>query len=91
MAVDTRNKRASAVGLALAFSLMLPSPDGSITNADWAQCAASYAGIAAGIPVIVDTEFSEYLFGTHPDSLSVLSNHLGLTSSASTVSAGMGA
>ena len=46
MALDTRNKRASAVGLALAWRMVLPHPDGTIATADRQQAALCYAGIA---------------------------------------------
>lgn len=50
MAVDTRNKRASCLGLAFAAALVLPAPDGAIDAADRQQTAYCYAGIAAAPP-----------------------------------------
>jgi hypothetical protein len=47
MAVDTRQKRASAIGLGLAALLVLPAPDGTIDQADRQQAASAYAGILA--------------------------------------------
>lgn len=51
MPVDTRDKRASVLGLAVAtFALVLPNPDGAaLTQADRQQTAFSYAGIAAAV------------------------------------------
>jgi hypothetical protein len=44
MAVDTRNKRAWCVNLALPFGRVNPTPDGSLnTVSDRAQMAYSYA------------------------------------------------
>lgn len=47
MALDTRNKRASAIGIGLALRLVLPSPDGAVGGPDRQQVAYSYAGISA--------------------------------------------
>lgn len=49
MALDTRNKRASAVGVTLAALVMLPAPDASIVVADRQQVSACYAGISSFI------------------------------------------
>jgi hypothetical protein len=46
--MDTRNKRASALGFALAALVILPAPDGAIAQADRQQVSFSYAGISAG-------------------------------------------
>lgn len=51
MAVDTRNKRASVLGIGLAFRLVLPAPDASVDTADRAHVAYSYAGLAADSPI----------------------------------------
>lgn len=47
MALDTRNKRASAIGAGLAFLVMLPAPDGTVAAADRIHATGLYAGIAA--------------------------------------------
>lgn len=47
MAVDTRNKRASVLGLTLAALVVLPAPNGSVTAPDRLHVSACYAGIAA--------------------------------------------
>jgi hypothetical protein len=47
MAVDTRNKRASVLGLTLAALAVLPAPDGTVAQADRQQVAWCYAGISA--------------------------------------------
>lgn len=44
--MNTRDKRASALGVALAFRLVLPTP-GTITQPDRQQVAYCYRGIAA--------------------------------------------
>lgn len=46
--MDTRNKRASAVGFALATLLVLPAPDGTVVQADRQHVSYAYAGIDAG-------------------------------------------
>ena len=53
MAVDTRNKRFSMLGLAQARMVpyVLPNPDGSFSTQDRAQLAFMYAGIALDAPV----------------------------------------
>lgn len=49
MAVDTRNKRASAIAIKQVFITLGPNPDGSIAAVgDRQQMAREYAGIAAG-------------------------------------------
>lgn len=45
--VDTRNKRASVIGVAAAIALTLPAPDGTIVQADRQHAAFCYAGILA--------------------------------------------
>jgi hypothetical protein len=52
MAVDTRNKRASVIGLAAATLLTLPLADASVGTADRPHVAYSYAGIAVESPII---------------------------------------
>ena len=44
MAIDSRNKRASILGLAVATTLALPVPNGSIVVGDRQQVAFCYAG-----------------------------------------------
>lgn len=55
MAVDTRNRRASVLGLALAARLVLPAPDGAIGQADRQHQAQAYSGISAAAAVAVST------------------------------------
>lgn len=68
MAVDSRSKRASSVGLMLASLLAPVTPDGTIAAADRQHAAQTYSGIAA-----VDA--------TPPDdadvSVSTVTDHLG--------------
>lgn len=47
MALDTRNKRSSAIGVSLPWRNMLPDPDGTTTQADRQAVAYLYAGILA--------------------------------------------
>lgn len=50
MAVDTRNKRSSAIQVSLPWRSMLPAPDGAIDQADRQHTALLYAGILATSP-----------------------------------------
>jgi hypothetical protein len=52
--VNTRNKRASALGLALIPLVVLPAPDASVSLPDRQQVTACYAGISAGELVVYD-------------------------------------
>ena len=52
MAVDTRDKRASILGLGLASLLVLPAP-GSIDQPDRQHVAYCYRGIAASAPIVI--------------------------------------
>lgn len=45
MALDTRSKRASAIGLMLPFVLNLPAPDGTVAAGDRQHLAHAYSGI----------------------------------------------
>jgi hypothetical protein len=47
MSIDTRNKRASAILISLPWRGMQPNPDGTIGDADRAQSAYLYSGIAS--------------------------------------------
>lgn len=51
MAVDTRNKRASVLGVGLLAALVLPAPDSSLSSGDRAQLTGSYAGLDAISPI----------------------------------------
>lgn len=51
MAVDTRDKRASVLGIGLAALLVLPAP-GTIDQPDRQQLAYSYRGLLASVPVV---------------------------------------
>lgn len=54
MAIDSASRRASVLGVALAFTVLV-IPDGAISQPDRQTIAQSYSGITAGVPVI-DTE-----------------------------------
>jgi hypothetical protein len=47
MAVDTRSKRASVLGIGLAAALTLPLSDGAVGQPDRQHVAFCYAGLAA--------------------------------------------
>lgn len=49
MALDSRNKRGSSIGIGLI--LLLPLADGAIDQGDRQQTAHTYRGILAGAPV----------------------------------------
>lgn len=49
MAVDTRSKRASVLGIGLAAALTLPLPDGTVGQADRQHVAFCYPGITAAV------------------------------------------
>jgi hypothetical protein len=53
MAVDTRDKRASVLGLGLAALLVLPQP-GTLDQGDRQQTAYSYRGIEADEAVVIE-------------------------------------
>lgn len=56
MALDTRSKRASSVGLLLAFVLAAPLADGTFSQGDRQHLAATYSGIeAAGSEAAVES------------------------------------
>ena len=54
MAIDTRSRRASVLGLALAAQLTLPLVDGAVGTADRQHLAYCYCGIASSVEVTAD-------------------------------------
>lgn len=54
MAVDTRDKRMSMIGLAQPVPSMLPDPDGTISNMDQYMLLFLYHGIDVGAGVAAD-------------------------------------
>lgn len=50
MAIDTRDKRASAISSALPWRGLWPLPDGALDQGDRQHVASMYRGIAAGAP-----------------------------------------
>ncbi len=54
--MDSRNKRASALGFALAALVILPAPDATVIQGDRQQVAFSYAGINAGVAIAAADE-----------------------------------
>ena len=55
MAVDTRSKRASSVGMLMSFILAPPAPDGTISQGDRQHTAWTYSGILAGALITTAT------------------------------------
>ena len=53
MAIDTRNKRSSAINPQSPWRGQWPAPDSTIDQADRQHTLWSYAGILAGAPVAV--------------------------------------
>lgn len=54
MAVDTRDKRASCLGIAGPYRVVFPNPDGATTEeGDRQQVAYAYSGIEAGEAITV--------------------------------------
>lgn len=53
MALDTRNKRASAIGIDSPWLRVWPNPDGAFDQADRQQIAGKYSGILAGTAVVI--------------------------------------
>jgi len=54
MAIDTRDKRASAFRTCGVFIPHLPAPNGAVTAPDRKFVGWTYSGIAAGAPVAAD-------------------------------------
>lgn len=54
--MNTRNKRASALGFALAALVVLPAPDAAIAQADKQQVAFSYSGVLAAPAQQIDVD-----------------------------------
>lgn len=55
MAIDTRNKRASILGVGLAAALALPAPDGAVVEADRQHVGFAYAAATGGAVVVEPT------------------------------------
>ena len=69
MAVDTRNKRASCLGIDGITRQVFPNPDGAIGQPDRQHVAYKYAGIAASAPgggiilAALEKSFFRFIFG----------------------------
>ena len=48
MAIDSRNKRSSAINVGSPWRGMLPAPDGTLNQADRQHVGLHYSGILAG-------------------------------------------
>lgn len=55
MAIDTRSRRASVLGVATPWLLVLPEPDNTVGSEDRQHVAYAYAGIAAGEATSTET------------------------------------
>ena len=53
MALDIRDKRASAIVIDKPYTVLLPLPDGSVDQPDRQQLIWTYSGIFAGVIAIV--------------------------------------
>jgi len=53
MAIDTRDKRGSIIGIGLV--VLLPLANGTIDQGDRQQTAHTYVGIVSDLPVIIET------------------------------------
>ena len=62
MAIDTRNKRASCIGIDLAWNRVFPNPDGTINVNDRQQIGLKYAG-TLGVSSAVDITYYRCLLG----------------------------
>lgn len=60
MALDTRDKRASALLIGLGFGRVRAAPDGSLNAADRRQAALCYRGIATASPSFNALQWLEY-------------------------------
>jgi hypothetical protein len=56
MAIDTRDKRASILMLALTFSRVYPNPDGALTNEDRQHMGYVYRGISIAATTLMALE-----------------------------------
>jgi hypothetical protein len=56
MAIDSRNKRASAILPRSPFRALLPAPDTSVAEDDWPTLAFMYSGIQADFPVVIPNQ-----------------------------------
>lgn len=65
MAIDTRNKRASALLPGLPWRGFLPAPDSAVDAGDRLQGAFLYRGIAADAPVAVTFPGTEFTAPRH--------------------------
>jgi hypothetical protein len=54
--IDTANKRASILGLGLAFRLVLPIPDAALDQGDRQQVAYCYRGIGVSAPIVAPAD-----------------------------------
>lgn len=64
MAVDTRSKRASVLGLVAGVALALPLADGTVQAADRAHVSFCYAGLSAAA---LTEPTAEYVIRVRPD------------------------
>lgn len=53
MALDTANKRSSAINVSSPWRARLPFPDGTVAQLDRQHVNFMYAGISSGAPAVV--------------------------------------
>ena len=80
MAIDSRNKRASAIVVANPWRLIHPNPFGTIDAAARLQVGWSYKGSVAGAPFVLPEALIILTAGTHPRALMAGSTERALVS-----------
>ncbi len=82
MAVDTRNKRFSLLGLALAAISVLPNPDGAIDSAgERQQYLWAYSGIAFAPVAVLPDVHRTFTASTVPHRISAMTTPQRVTAS----------
>ena len=76
MAINTRDRRASAGACGLVMLVALPTPDGTISAADRAHSAGFYAGITVGVvtPIAGGVAVPELVYGGGGDAPTLVFN-----------------
>jgi len=77
MAIDTRNKRASAIGIGLPFRAAYPAPDSTIDASDRLHVAFLYSGIAAGAGAEPQYYPTRFLQGTFTRIAALIGSKIG--------------
>ena len=74
MAINTRSRRASVLGVTGAILLTLPLADGAIGQEDRQHLPFTYAGIAATVPTVITAPYWQSLL-LEPESLRLRLDH----------------